>query len=137
MEHQEAIDKINTESNNRIASEVERIKKIVKIDGYYRYTANNTSSEPKKIISKIGNDNKYKIEQVGTAYIWDITKNPTYKNEWVFSVSTILISATLSLLVGILLDKCQSKQKDQELKLLEQKLEKVSRKLDSSLHTKK
>ena len=129
--------RVKNQKTNNINSESKRIKKIVETENIYRIIGKSSEDNSRAIVAKIERDNKFKVKQDGDKNIWDITRNPSYKNEWAFSVSTIVLSGIISLLVGILLNKYQSTEKVSELKQVELKLEMVSRRLDSSLYTKK
>ena len=93
-----------------------------------------------KLSAAITKTNEYIREKANPnfTYDWNIRKNPAYKkeswsdrNKFLFQIIIGLITATFSLIVGIILWSIDKRQVDQKQKQLQEQVQVLSDKLDS------
>lgn len=90
--------------------------------------------ERDRLISLISGRGKYMLDKVPNTEAWILRKNPAYKNQWSHDVKLALFTATLSLIVGGILWRLDSREKTQQVQQLQEQLKSVSDKLDSLLN---
>lgn len=85
-----------------------------------------------RIVSVVTGDGKYMLDITPNTKAWVLRKNPAYKkeswsdrNKFLHDIIIVLITATLSLLVGILLWRLDKRSTSQEIQQLKDRLDKI------------